>query len=133
MIDRAESDQNGFFHFIEALEVLATNAENQCETYGNYNTPWEIQHDLADSVGLAVSPAIALSCEQQSAIENICRELLLLPKAAIEPKGMVMTTHAGCIAGMRHPDWEPLRRKAKELLALLAPAIAENRRYLNLQ
>jgi hypothetical protein len=132
MMEQAESDQNGFFYFIEALEVLAMDAENQCETYGNYNTPWEIQHDVAGSVGLAKSAALALTREQQEAIEDICQQLLLLPKTAIAPEGMVMTTHAGCIAGMRHPCWEPLRKKAKELLTLLAPAAAENRRYLNL-
>jgi len=132
MMDQAESDQNGFFYFIRALEILAMDAESQCKAGGNYNTPWEVQHDVADFVGLAESPALALTHEQQDAMKDICQELLLLPKAAIAPEGMAMTTHAGCIAGMRHPAWEPLRENAKKLLALLGPVIAENRRYLNL-
>jgi hypothetical protein len=57
---------------------------------------------------------------------------LLLPEAAIAPEGIAVTTYAGCIAGMRHPNWEPLREKAKQVLMLLQPAIMENRRYLNL-
>ena len=131
-MDRTESDQNGFSYFVKALEILSMDAETQCEAMGNYNTPWEIQHDVADSATLSESPILRFTYEQQDAIRDISRRLLILPMAAIAPDGMAMTTHSGCIAGMRHPDWEPLRVKAKQLLALLKPAIAENRRYLNL-
>ena len=132
MMDRAESDQNGFFYFVKALEILSMDAVAQCETKGNYNTPWEIQHDVADWAVLAESSILPLTYEQQDAIRSLSHQLLSLPMAAIAPDGMAMTTHSGCVAGMRHPDWEPLRMKAKLLLALLEPVIAENRRYLNL-
>jgi hypothetical protein len=131
-MDRAESDRNGFFYFVKALEILSMDAEAQCEATGNYNMPWEIQHDVADYAVLAESPTFGLTSEQQRAIGDISRQLLILPMAAIAPDSVSMTTHSGCVAGMRHPDWELLRAKAKLLLALLEPVIAENRRYLNL-
>ena len=51
-MDREESDRNGFHYFVKALEILSMEAEEQCKAEGSYNTPWEIQHDVADSVGL---------------------------------------------------------------------------------
>jgi hypothetical protein len=130
-MDRVESDQNGFFHFVQALELLAMDAKSQCEAQGNYNTPWEIQHDVADWAVLAESPVLGFTPEQKEVTSDLAQQLLDLPSAAIAPAGVSMTTPAGCLAGMRHVDWEPLRGKAKQLLALLEPVIAENRRYLN--
>lgn len=122
--------ENAFFYYIKALRVLSYDAETQCEEMGNYNTPWELQADVGTSGTYLIRPAASyLTWEQTEKIVELSAALRVLPKEAIAPIGMLMTSHAGCIYAMNHPAWEPLRGEAAQLLALLEPAIKRNEAY----
>jgi hypothetical protein len=133
MVDEAEN--RDFFEdslriFIFSLEVLSHDAGTQCEEMGNYNTAWEIQHDVAKGgVSLLRSSASYLTWEQTTKIVELAEALEKLPEDAISPAHLPVTSHAGCMASMEHPAWEPLRKEAKHLLAILAPAIRRNEAY----
>jgi hypothetical protein len=122
--------ENALFQFVKAMHVLTHDAETQCEEMGNYNTPWEIQCDVGQAgIYLTRPTACYLTWEQTEKIIALSTALLTLPKEAIAPVGMLMTSHAGCIYAMNNPAWAPLRERAKELLVLLEPAIKRNEAY----
>jgi hypothetical protein len=124
--------ENSFFYYVKALLILSHNADTQCEEMGNYNTPWEIQADVGTSGIYLIRPAASyLTWEQTEKIVELSAALKALPREAIAPIGMLMTSHAGCLYAMNHPAWEPLRERAKELLVLLESAIKRNQAYFS--
>ena len=128
--DELDIFENSFRVFIFSLEVLSHDAVTQCEEMGNYNTPWEIQRDVAHGgVALLGSSSCYLTWEQTEKVVALSVLLRELPQEAISPPGMLTTNHAGCITAMNHPAWEPLRREAAQLLVLLEPAIKRNEAY----
>jgi hypothetical protein len=52
-----------------------------------------------------------------------------LPDDALYPEGLSTTSYEGSITAMRHPDWEPLRIQARDLLRILEPVIQRNAAY----
>jgi hypothetical protein len=128
--DAQDSFENSLWQYVKALHVLSHDAETQCEEMGNYNTPWEIQHDVGEAGLYLIRPKECyLKGEQAEKIAELSAVLLALPKEAIAATGMLMTSHVGCICAMSHPAWEPLREDAKRLLELLEPAIRKNAAY----
>jgi hypothetical protein len=122
--------ENTFFYFIKALQVLALDADLQCEQMGNYNVGWELQQDVAQGgLDSAMSPSSHLTEAQTNEVIRLARALEELPDEAISPKGFLTTNHEGSIAAMKHLSWVPLRRQATELLKLLEPAIERNALY----
>lgn len=122
--------ENSFYYYVKALRVLSHDAETQCAEMGNYNTPWEIQDDVGTYGLYLTRPAASyLTWEQTEKIVELSTSLKALPREAINPVGMLMISHAGCIYAMNHPAWEPLRENAKKLLGLLEPAIERNEAY----
>jgi hypothetical protein len=125
-----DSFENSLWQYVKALHVLSHDAETQCEEMGNYNTPWEIQHDVGEAGLYLIKPKECyLTGEQTEKIAELSAALLALRKEAIAPTGMLMTSHAGCIYAMSHPAWEPLREGARRLLELLEPAVRKNVAY----
>lgn len=119
-----------FLSFIRALHMLSNDAATQCEKMGNYNVPWEIQHDVQDGCLLLLqSPEIRLTEEQSIKLKGLAEALGGLPKEAVAPTGMVTTNHMGCLTAMKHPAWSPLRKSAARLLELLVPLIQKNAAY----
>jgi len=45
-LSEREALENSYYYFIQALEILALPASEQCERMGNYNTAWELKHDV---------------------------------------------------------------------------------------
>ena len=132
-IDREEFE-NCFLHFVDALRVLSHDAATQCEEIGNYNTPWEIQHDASGGgLGSLRLSALYLSWEQAEQIVDLVASLRRLPQEALSVPHMKITSQVGCITGMSHPAWEPLRKEAEQLLQLLEPAIQRNEAYFQNQ
>jgi hypothetical protein len=37
-----EEFANSYYYFVEALKVLAADADSQCDVMGNYNVAWEV-------------------------------------------------------------------------------------------
>jgi hypothetical protein len=128
--DAQDNFEHSLWHYVKALQVLSHDAETQCEEMGNYNTPWEIQHDVGEAGLYLIRPkGCYLTGEQTETIAELSAALLELPEEAIAPAEMLMTSHAGCIYAMSHPAWEPAREGAKRLLELLEPAIRKNAAY----
>ena len=128
--DAEELDRNSFYWFAEALRILSLDSGSQCREMGSYNTPWELQYDVAAHASLADSSHINFSNEQRAKISRICTAIQKLPNDALAPEGMKMTTYAGCLAGMNHAAWQPFRTDAAQLLASLEPHIKKNQEYL---
>jgi len=129
-----EDFENAFRVFISSLQVLSHDAVAQCEEMGNYNTPREIQFDVAEG-GLALprSPACYLTHEQTGKIGELAAALKTLPKEAIATPYLKTTSHSGCITAMNHPAWAPIRRDAARLLQMLEPTAKRNEAYFHSQ
>ena len=54
IISDEESFNNSFYYFVEALNVLALEAAQQCKSNGGAHVAWEIQHDVLDN-GIALT------------------------------------------------------------------------------
>lgn len=122
--------ENEFFYFLKALQILAMDAEEQCEWMGNYNVAWELQEDVSAPIPPMIDSPFSYFTEAQSvALARLAEALKSLPEEAIVVEGLPTTSHEGSIAAMRHPSWEPLRAYARELLHLLEPAIQRNAAY----
>lgn len=128
--DAQDNFENSFWYYVKALRVLSHDAETQCEEMGNYNTPWEIRQDVGECGLYLIRPSASyLTWEQTEKIVELSTILEMLPREAVAPVGLLMTSHAGCIYAMNHPAWEPLREDARRLLARLEPAIRRNEAY----
>jgi len=128
--DDREAFETLFLSFTQALQVLSHDAATQCEEMGNYNAPWEIQHDVQDGCFLLLrSPETHLTGEQSEALRDLTEALENLPREAVAPTGMTTTNHEGCLTAMRHPAWISLRERAVPLLQLLVPLIQKNAAY----
>jgi len=130
--DLENADHNSFWSIYQtALNALASDPMTACEAMGNYNTPWEIQHDIMDYTYLRDSAALALDEDQRAGMLLLDEGLRMLPPEAIAPPGALMTSHDGCLQAMRHPAWEPLRQHAVRLAELLEPAFDRTEDYLH--
>lgn len=133
-MDAREEYENCFLHFVDALRVLSHDAATQCKEMDNYNTPREIQQDACGGgLGSLRLSAPYLSWEQAEKIVDLVAALRRLPKEALSVPHVRMTGQIGCITAMNHPAWAPLRKEARELLALLGPAIERNQAYFQNQ
>jgi hypothetical protein len=122
--------EDSLYHFVEAVKVLASPPEEQCEAMGNYNVAWEIQHDVWEGgLALVELEASTLNSRQSDKIIALAERLQKLPEGAIAPPGMPTTNHEGSLAAMKHSAWVSLRRDALDLLETLEPAIRNNANY----
>ncbi|QWT21347.1 hypothetical protein KPL74_04935 [Bacillus sp. NP157] len=124
--------ENAFRVFVDSLDTLGMDAEEQCEAMGNYNVPWELQHDVAETAVVLAEAAISYFDDLQKAhLIALARALEALPREAVSPSGTLTNNRSGSLQAMRHPAWAPLRRQARELLRQLKPAIERNARYFD--
>ncbi|RDU94539.1 hypothetical protein [Trinickia dinghuensis] len=119
-----EQFANAYYHFIEALKILAEDADVQCDLMGNYNTAWEIKHDVSAGLLLLNLPN-RLAEQERDAIAAIVTALDQIPATVLEGD----TTTAGSLRAMNHSCWVPLRAHAAELLNLLSSATSRNEAY----
>ena len=126
-IREREAFENGYYYFIQALEILAQDASAQCENSGNYNVAWELKDDVSAGAYLLNSPSSSrLTAEQKRGILDLISELESVPSTEL-PAGPNPQDN---LAAMNHPSWKPLRKHASQLLKLLAQATEECNRYL---
>jgi hypothetical protein len=129
-----EDFENSLFYFIDAVKVLSQDAENQCREMGNFNVPWEIRHDVVEGGSVLLhSTASYLIPMHNEKLSELISSLNALPEEAIAPTHLSMTSHIGCLIGMNHPAWIPLRQEAKQLLQIFDPAIQKNAIYFREQ
>jgi hypothetical protein len=124
-LSEREAFENGFYYFVQALEVLALPASEQCERLDDFNVAWELKNDVGAAEFLLRSPSSSrLSQAQRAAVESLLVMLTGVPVAQLRGG------REANLEAMRHESWEPLRPAAAELLHTLAPAIAECKRSL---
>jgi hypothetical protein len=131
--DREDLDWNSFYYFVQALKILSHAAEQQCNEMGNYNTPWELRHEVTRTEYFFSSPYPALPKDVCAEIRHLYSLLYALPEAAMAPMGANMLTHAGCVAAMSHPSWQQPREIAKDVLENLPPLIEQVEIYLKIR
>jgi len=119
-----EQFANAYCHFVEALKVLAEDADAQCVLMGNYNVAWEIKHDVSAGFWLLNLPS-ELTQRERDGIAGIVTALDQIPPPVLEGD----TTAAGNQRAMHHPCWVPLRARAAALLTLLSGATSRNEAF----
>jgi hypothetical protein len=118
---------NAYYYFVEALNVLAADADTQCKRMGKYNVAWEIKDDVSRGAGLLRLPgARQLTNEEKDGIAGLMTELKELPASVLA----AATTEAANKSAMNHPSWAPLRTRASQLLNLLADTTVRNEAFL---
>lgn len=110
---------------MKALDVLASDAAEQCEVMGNYNVAWEIQYDVLDGgTSLINWPIDYLSQPKKDAIAQVITYLKELPDDALLSDHML---------AMNHPSWAELRLVAIRLRVQLNDVTKKNREYFDSQ
>ena len=107
-----ESWALGWAAFLEALAILAMEAPEQCRAMGNYNVPWELQHDVLAGEYLLSSPVSRVTELQRNLLVDLLRELRALPSEAIGQPNTI----EGNLRGMSHVAWSGLRDRAAQAL-----------------
>ena len=113
--------------FVEALEVLASTANEQCQALGDFNVAWELKDEV--QAGRYLVGSGFLSAEQEAWILALVGALDAVPATTL-PAG---AGRAGNLAAMNHPSWVPLRVIAIEALTVLSSITAENARALGVK
>jgi hypothetical protein len=113
--------------FAEALAMLASSAEEQCEAMGNYNVAWELKDDV--QAGKYLVGSDRLNAEQVAWILTLACALDAVPATTL-PAG---ADRAANLAAMRHPSWIPLRVLASQAREALSSVTAANAIALGLQ
>jgi hypothetical protein len=117
---------NGYYYFIQAVEILASDPETQCARGSDYNVAGELILDVSAGRHLANSELPILTAAQQVGILTLVSALEGVPVATL-PSG---TGREANLVAMQHRAWIPLRSQAAELLISLCSATEQNIRYL---
>jgi hypothetical protein len=113
--------------FAEALAMLASSPEEQCEAMGNFNVAWELKDDV--QAGKYLVDGGRLNPEQAAWILTLACALEAVPTATL-PAGSSRADH---LAAMQHPSWIPIRVLASQAREALSSATAANAVALGLQ
>ena len=130
-ISERESFENGYYYFVRAVDTLSQLADVQLQRMGAcpYSLAWELVHDVRAGEYLLRSPSSSrLSHTQRQAIEALLADLAGVPSELFAGGGRARNLEV-----MSHPFWQPIRRRAAQLLHELEPATKECRRYLNME
>lgn len=121
-----EEFHSSFRIFLNAIELLASSAEEQCRLMGNYNVAWELKQDV--QAGKFLVGRGYLTPNDEAWVKALV--------AALDPiDTQVLPSGSGAeanIMAMSHPSWAPARYLAAEVLRSLAASATANSKYLQL-
>lgn len=103
--------------FAEALAILASTAEEQCESVSDFNVAWELKDEV--QAGQYLVGKGHLDAEQEAWILALVCALDAVPATTL-PAG---SGRASNLAAMQHPAWIPLRVLARHALEALPPTL----------
>jgi hypothetical protein len=114
-IEISDEYANWFVFFYRVLEVLADDAETQCEGMGNFNVAWELKVDALYHI-----PSILELAEGRLSDEQATKLKRLLELVNEIPSGVtnVPNVRSEHIRSMKNPCWDQIRRCAKDLIHL---------------
>lgn len=122
-----EQFENAYYYFMQAVQILAMDAESQCEKE-EYNAAWELKNDVSAGAYIFNLPD-RLSKDQKDAVLRLVAALETIPEAVLRATNG--NAYENLVA-MGHPCWIPLRVQATALIELLEPATKKNRVYFKL-
>ena len=122
-MDAEEKYHQIFFEFSRALRSLAMEADQQCETQGDFNVAQELKYEILS--GRYVIGKGKLDEVDETAIAALASAIAAVPDSALT----FAEGHAANVRNMQHPAWTPIRARAVLLLDLLEPRIAQNKEY----
>lgn len=117
---------SGYRVFVQAVEMLSTSPEEQCELMGDYNFAWELKDDV--KAGKYLVSLGYLTAVQEAWISALVGALEAVPVQVL-PSGGGRETN---LLAMQHPTWVPLRVIAGHVLKALEPFTLKNAKYLRL-
>lgn len=120
----AEDFLSSYRVFFEALRMLASSAEEQCQLMGDFNVAWELKDDV--QAGKYLVGQGYLNSEQEAWLLALVGALEAVP-ARVLPAGAGRDTN---MIAMQHPSWIPLRTIAAHVLEVLAPFSKEHAHFL---
>lgn len=107
-----------FFHFMEDLNKLAKNADEQCKANQYDNVAWEIKNFFMSSAeAILKMPESNLSDQQRDGVKSLLFNVSSIPDAVINLA--VSNSRDEHFRAMSSPCWEPIRQEAKKLISLL--------------
>ena len=124
-MDDRELFENSYYYFIDALEALSAVAEEQCEIMGFFNVAYEIKDDVSNGKHLLQYKFCNLSKDQRGLVLELINSLESVPDYIVSFTEDIQESSER----MKHPSWEPLRKKAKRLLLALKPITEANKEY----
>jgi len=96
--------------FIDAVEILAMPAAEQCQAMGDYNVAWELKDDVA--AGRYLLGRGCFTAEQEVWIRALIAAL-----AAVDVQSLSAGPgRAANLAAMDQACWEPMRFLAREVV-----------------
>jgi len=122
----ADEFHSSFRIFLNAVEMLAASAEQQCEVMGNYNVGWELKEDVA--AGQFLVGRGYLSATEESWVAALAKAVQIV-NAQVLPAGPGKDAN---LQAMRHECWAPLRFLAREVHRQLSTFAESNANYLHL-
>ena len=109
-----EAYANALGHFYSLLEVLAEDAEKQCEIM-YFNVAWELRYDATGQASAVLNLAgDHLSEEQRAGIQRLLADVTAVPDSVVNVPN-VKEEH---LRAMKNPVWDQVRLDAKELISL---------------
>ncbi|MBR8297029.1 hypothetical protein KDW63_22865 [Burkholderia cenocepacia] len=121
-----EEFANSYYYFVEALKILAADADSQCDVMGNYNVAWELKHNVSAGLCMLTLPSRELTKQQRDGIAGIVAALDEIPDSVLGGGTNAVVNKRA----MHHPCWTPLRTRAAELLTLLGSVTSRNEAFL---
>ncbi|WP_175002922.1 hypothetical protein [Burkholderia lata] len=121
-----EEFANSYYYFVEALKILAADADSQCDVMGNYNVAWELKYNVSAGLCMLTLPSRELTKQQRDGIAQIVAALDEIP-ASVLGGGTAASINK---RSMHHPCWMPLRTHAADLLTLLSGVTSRNEEFL---
>jgi hypothetical protein len=114
-ISEEEMFANAYYYFLEALKILACDADTQCKIMGNYNVAWELKDDVCRGFYLLDMPKGELSVEERNGISELISALSEIPDSVLASADSEVANRKA----MNDPCWIPLRIKASNLIRVL--------------
>ena len=127
IITDEEAFHNEYRIFLNAVEVLAQPAKEQCNIMGGYNVAYELKDDVAAGIYLVKNSASTFTENEKLVIQQLITELNKIPKEVVA----FTDIEEESFKAMEHPCWEPLRKHAAIVIRSLETATKNNEKYFN--
>lgn len=108
VLSRDELFTNAVFYFVQALEIAARSAADQCEYFDDYNVAWELRDELSNVNFLINEFREKFTDDELVKLNEIRKALEAIPDSVMaEAK-----TREENLLALENPVWGPIRTQA---------------------